>query len=165
MSIYRYIDKFMSIYQKMSIFQQIYVNISNKCQYFIKFMSNPSMEGRFPAMGVGRYPQCSSPEVLVIYRYISVPGSQALTANCSPPWRVPGTRARHFWVFSFPWSGAQSSSEVAWRQKHQQRDACTWASFAIPLLWPLPKRPQNRRKIKTKSLLKFEFSCFLEILF
>ena len=50
--IYRYIDKFMSrfqkhnlfdklmsICQKMSIFQQIYVNISKKCQYFNEFIS------------------------------------------------------------------------------------------------------------------------------
>ena len=36
----------------MSIFQQIYIDISNKCQYFIKFVSNPSMEGRFPTMGL-----------------------------------------------------------------------------------------------------------------
>ena len=52
----KYLDKFMPIFQKMSTFQQIYVNLSNTCQYFMKFMSNPSMEGRFATMGVGRYP-------------------------------------------------------------------------------------------------------------
>ena len=48
--------KLCQYFKKMSIFQQIYVIISNKCQYFIKFMSNrcpnPPWRGGLPPWGL-----------------------------------------------------------------------------------------------------------------
>ena len=94
LSIYRYIDKFMSIFQKhvnisinlcqdfrqcqcfdkltsiflqKLIFRQIYVNISKSCEYFAK---SAQKGGLCPDSGESIFPSAPSPGNLVIYRYI-----------------------------------------------------------------------------------------------